>query len=484
MTNDSKTQPMVRRRQAEIAPTHPQARSVWSLALRGWRWLASSAPAGVVAILVLWPLPGAQLWADDLADLYRLALRRDPALQEAALTNKATQERLQQARAGLLPSLRFSAGFEHTNQDILNSDNLLFSEGASDFESYDFSLTLSQPLFRYAAIIQVRQARDVAARGMLEYYAAEQELILRVSELYLEALSARDALGFARAEKAALQLHFERARGEHARGLVPVTDLYDARARLAAAEGRDILAKNDLDNAVQALREVTGDWTGELAGIRGELPLRPPAPPEVDPWIAAGLTQNLGLQAQEMAVAVSAQEVGRLKAGNYPSLDLVARSNRQKTGGDIFGDGRETEVYNIRVELNLPLYEGGLMRSQVRSASYLHQRTQKEHERLARTVESQTRSAYGGVMSAIGRVQAQEQAVAALELALQGRQRGFRSGLFPSLDVLDGVRDLFLSRRDYARARYDYILNSLRLKQVVGTLGQDDISAINQWLSE
>ena len=134
--------------------------------------------------------------------------------------------------------------------------------------------------------------------------------------------------------------------------------------------------------------------------------------------------------------------------------------------------------------MNLPLYQGGLLRSQIKEATFLYQRTKTEEEKLVRSVERLTRSAYWGVISAIGRVKALQQSVAALELALEGRQKGFRSGVFPSLDVLDGVRNLFLSRRDYARARYDYILNSLRLKQMVGTLSEKDIEAVNQWLGE
>lgn len=445
------------------------------------RGFATTVAAAFVALLA-WP--AAQVWADDLADLYRLALQRDPTLEAAAMANQATQEGLRQAWAGLLPTVRFSSGVEHARQDVLTSDNFLIQEGTSSFENWDLNLALSQAVFRYDAIVRVQQARDASARGRLEYYTAEQELMLRVSQLYLEALSARDALGFARAEQAALQLQFERTQGQHAKGLAPVTDLYDARARLAAAEGRVILAQNDLDDALQALRAVTGDWEGELAGIRGDLPLRPPDPDDVDVWIEAGLAQNLSLQAAAMAVAVAEQEVARLQAGHYPTVDLVARGIRDHTGGDLFGDGRDTEIYNVRVELNLPLYQGGLLRSQVRSASYTRERIRKERERLEREVETQTRSAYGGVLSAIGRVRAQAQAVAALELALQGRQTGFRSGLFPSIDVLDGVRDLYMSRRDYARARYDYILNSLRLKQVVGTLSPDDLGAVNQWLSE
>jgi outer membrane protein len=209
-----------------------------------------------------------------------------------------------------------------------------------------------------------------------------------------------------------------------------------------------------------------------------------PDPAAVEEWTRAGLEQNLGLQIQALAVEAAAQEVERLKAGHLPTLDLVAQGNRERTGGDLLGDGRDTEIMNVRVEVNLPLYQGGLLNSKIKEATFLHQRTRKETEQLARSVERSTRSAYWGVISAIGRVEALQQSVATLELALDGRQKGFRSGRFSSLEVLDGVRDLFFSRRDYARARYDYILNSLRLKQMVGTLGEKDLDAVNQWLIE
>ena len=436
------------------------------------------------ALLALLLLPRSSAQADDLIDLYKLAQQRDPVIQEALLTDLATRETLKQAYSGLLPTLMFDAGLDLTQQNILNSDNPLFQEGTSDFASHNFTLTLSQPLFNYADILRVRQARDVVARAALEYYTAEQELLLRVAELYLAALSAQDDLGFARAEQAALQLHFELAQRQQAKGLVPITDVYDARARLAAAEGRQIIAKNAQDDALEALREVSGEWEGSLAGTREELPLVAPEPAAVEEWTQAGLEQNLSLQIQGLAVEVAGREVARRKAGHLPTLDLVAQRDRRRTGGDLFGDGRDTEITSVRVELKLPLYQGGLVRSQIVEATYLYQRSRVERERLARSIERLTRAAYWGVISAIGRVEALQQSVAALELALQGRQKGFRSGLFPSLDVLDGVRDLFFSRRDYAQARYDYILNSLRLKQSVGTLSEKDLAAVNQWLVE
>ena len=136
----------------------------------------------------------------------------------------------------------------------------------------------------------------------------------------------------------------------------------------------------------------------------------------------------------------------------------------------------------MRFELNLPLYQGGLLRSRIREATLLHQRALQEQQGLAGEVERLTRAAYWGVIGAIGQVEALRQSVLSLELAMAARQDGFEAGLLPSQEVVDGVRDLYVVRRDYARARYGYILNSLRLKQIVGTLDESDLIAINRWL--
>ncbi|MBT4100616.1 MAG: TolC family protein, partial [Gemmatimonadetes bacterium] len=330
--------------------------------------------------------------AEDLLDIYELARQHDPLIQAAQFANLATRESLRQAYSGLLPTLSAGAEYDLTRQEILDSDNPLFQEGTSDFGGYDLSLTLNQPLFRYAAIVSVRQAKDVVARSGLEYFVAEQELVLRVAELYLQALSAQDDLGFARAEQAALQLHYERAQGQQARGLIPVTDLYDAQARLAAAQEREFSAKDAQDDAFEGLREVSDNRVANPAGIKEELPLGPPDPATVEQWIEAGLKQNLALQVQALTVGVASREVDRRQAGHLPTLDLVARGNRQRTGGDLFGKGRDTEILNVGVELRLPLYQGGLVNSQVKEATYLYQRARKEHERLVRSVERTTRS--------------------------------------------------------------------------------------------
>ena len=422
--------------------------------------------------------------ADDLLDLYLLALQRDPALQAVRYAHRSSHETVTQAYARLLPAVSFSAGYDLTRQHILGSDTPMYQEGKSRFGGYNLTLTLTQPLFRYAAMAQVRQAHAVVEQAEYELVRAEQELVRRVAELYLAALAAEEEVRFSQAEHAALQLHYELARVQQRRGLAAMTDLFDARARLDAAEARQIVVKHARDDALQGLSEVCGVRVERVAEIRQEFPLIRPDPADEEEWVEAALVQNLALQVQRRAVELAAREVMRLRAGHLPTLDLVLRGNRQRSGGTLFGEGYETEVLNARVELNVPLFQGGYVRSQVQEASLLHQRSLAEKERVRRAVERATRAAYWGVVGAIGRVEALRQSVASAQVALDARQKGFDSGMAASPDVLDGIRDVFMARRDFAQARYDYIVNSLRLKETVGTLSGADIAAVNQWLEE
>lgn len=442
---------------------------------RPWLW-----------VLLFWAQlgRGAPVEGADLLELYGLAQRRDPAVQAARAAQLSIRESLPQAYAGLLPSVTLGAGYDLTRQEIINSKNPMYEEGVSEFDGYNLTLTLTQPLFRYASMVQIRQARAAVQRAEFEFAVAEQELVRRVAELYVVALAAQDEVRFSRAERDALELHHQLARVQQEKGLVPITDLYDAEARLSLAEAREIAAKNALDDALEGLREVSGEWVTDLARLEQEFPLIPPDPEDEQEWVSAALAQNLTLQARNQAVAVAAREVERRRAGQLPTVDLVARGNRQDTGGTLYGKGYDSETMSLRVELNIPVYQGGYRRSQVKEARMLYEQSASEQEKQVRAVERQTRSAYWGVVSEIGRVAALQKSVAAAELAVEARQKGFRSGLLPSLDVLDGIRDLYMVRRDYAQARYQYILNSLRLKETVGALNRSDIAAVNEWLEE
>lgn len=419
--------------------------------------------------------------AASLVDVYRDAQKNDPTFNAAYFQTLAIKEGRKQALSLLLPSLSASAEYMQTEQDIVSSDNIVYGSGSTDFDTTTYGLVLTQPIFHWDSIVGLKQSKAASQKAEIEYVLAQQELVLRVADLYLRALGAQDQLNFAQAEQLAVEKHFELASGRHEMGLIPITDLHDAKARQATTRAETIAAQNNLDDALQALEEMTSVSIDDLNSLRGEIPLQSPEPDDLESWVSAAIEQNPAISLREQALEVANQEVRRQSAGHYPTLDLIGRLNNEETDGSLFGGGSEVETTEFLLQLNVPLYQGGAVSSKVREArhqvSMAKQGVIKEHRGAAR----QVRAAYLGVNSALSRIDALQQSVVSNQLALDAKQEGFMSGLYTSLTVLDAERDLSLVSIDYARARYDYIFNSLKLKMAVGTLNGDDLFEIDQW---
>ena len=420
--------------------------------------------------------------AVDLAQVYELAKQNDPEFEGYRFQRMAAAEALPQARAGLLPVVAFDAERVETSQDIVSADNTVFASGKTDFPTTSYTLTLTQPLFNYANYTQFQQSKSQLGQADAEFETARQDLIVRVAERYFAVLAAEDSVRFTRAEKQAVERQLLTAEKRLKAELGRVTDLHDAKARYASVEAAEIEALNLLDDSQQALSELTGELMTDLAPLDQSVVLSPPEPREPAVWIEAALTQNPAIIYQKEALEVSRHEVTRQKAGHYPKLDLVYRLNNRDTKGTLFGGGSEVETQDIMVRLNLPLYQGGYVSSRSKEAAYLHQKSRQDLQRSQRAVKRAARAAYFGVINAISKVKALGEAVASQALALDAKEKGFRSGLYTNLAVLDAERDLYGARRDYAQARYDYILNRLKLEQAVGTLSDEDVAQVNSWL--
>jgi len=416
-----------------------------------------------------------------LLDVYQLAVKNDPTFQSANYQKMASQEIRKQAIAKLLPTLVGSAEYTNTSQDIKSSDNTVFGVGNTDYDTTSYSLTLTQPIFHWDLIAGYQQSKAEVLRAEAEYRIATHDLIIRVADLYLQALAANDQLTFARAEETAVSKHFELANSRLEMGLVPITDLYDAKARKASVQAQTFEAENLLSDSLQALQEVAGESIGSLNPPRANISLSKPDPPEMDPWIAGALRQNPAIDLQKQALEVARKEVSRQQGGHYPTIDLVGRYNNKDTEGSLFGGGSDVDSTDILLQLNVPLYQGGYVNSRVREAKYHLSAASQELVKQRRAIERQTRSAFLGVNSALKRVDALKQSVGSSQLALEAKQEGFLSGLYTSLAVLDAERDLYLAKQDYAQARYDYLLNSLRLKQASGSLSAADLQHLDQW---
>ncbi len=420
--------------------------------------------------------------ATGLLETYRLAVQNDPVFQSYQFRTYVAQEGKRQALAAMLPTVMATGSYMHKSQDIVSSDNEVYASGNSEYGTTVYGVTLTQPLFNWASYVGWTQAEVVRVRSEMEFVLAGQELITRVSDLYFQALAAKDRLDYALVEQAAVEKHYELAQGRSDMGLIPITDLYDAKARLAATEAQTIESRNSLDDALQALSEVTGAPVDDLIPLAPNIELKRPEPPTLDSWLAGALEGNPAIELSKKSVEVAELEVKRQNAAHYPTLDLVSSFDNEDTEDSLFGGSSEVETYKIGVQFNLPLYQGGEVASKARSARHEVGIARQDLVKQSRSVERKTRSAFLGVDSSLKRVDALAQSLDANRLALEAKQEGYLSGLFTSLGVLDAERDLALVSIDHAQARYDYILNSLRLKQAVGTLTEQDLLDLENWL--
>lgn len=439
--------------------------------------------------------------AEDLIEVYNLARDNDPTFQSERYRHEASPETLKQAYSELLPAVNVDASYQGTRQEIFHTSVAVFGESIARFPSKGYNLTLTQPLFRYSSIMRVLQAKEEVKRADFEFEAAKQDLILRVAEAYIGALAAHDNLEFTRAEEEAVKRHFELAEGRYNSGLAPITDYHDAKARLAYVTALRVRAENRLDDALEALAEVTGQKIENPARLKsapisaksettkgveykppqGGMPLVPPDPDDVNNWIDAALKQNLEVEALRQAVLVARREVDRQRAGHWPTLTIVGRLNRDDEGGSLFGGESDVETREAILQLNVPIFQGFFVTSKTREAKKLHAAVKQDLEKEIRVVKREARASFLWVKSSIENTEAFRQSVVSNKIALEAKKEGFKSGLFPSLAVLDAERDLHQAKLEYAKAQYEYISNSLRLKKAVGTLNEEDLAGINQW---
>lgn len=447
---------------------------------------------------------------NDLMQVYRLAQKDDPSFQSERYRHEASPEIYKQALSEYLPSVTADGYYQRTHQEIKSTDIAVFGEGTVDYPSENYSLTLTQPVLRYSSIQRILQAKEEVKAADFKFEAAEQDMILRVADAYIGALKAYDNLEFTRTKEESLKLYFELAKERYDSGLAPITDYHDARARLASVMADRVKVENVLDDALEALAEVSGqeihniarlkyvpparnsddspvpgderDIGGEHETDQGVMPMVSPDPDDIDAWIEAAFKQNLEVQVQRQAVLIARQEIERQKGGHWPTLDLIGRIGRDYEGGSLFGGASKVDRREAMLQFNLPIYQGSSVLSKVREARKLYSATGQDLEKEIRFVKRETKAAFLGIKSAIKNTEALKRSVLSNQIALEAKREGFKAGLIPSVPVLDAERDLHRAKLEYVEAQYEYIRNSLRLKKAVGTLNEEDLAGINQWL--
>ncbi|SCZ31602.1 outer membrane protein [Pseudomonas sp. NFACC48-1] len=421
----------------------------------------------------------------DLIGVYQSAFQSDAQLSAARHAYLAQREAVPQARSGLLPNLTAGATTEATR---LERDEPSLSRARS---GTTFRANLSQPLFRIDRWFQLKAAQSSVAQADLELSAKVQGLALIAAEAYFETLRQLDALAAVQAEEAALLYQRDQAQGRLEDGASSITDVYDAQAAYDNVQASRQLVQRKVDDAFEALNRLTNQSYSSIAGMGHQLPVEPPIPNEAQSWVDTAVRQNLQLQANEQAERAAEQTLKQYKAGHLPTIDAVA--SYRKGDNDSFGysnptdfgrDGYRENVAqsSIGIELNIPIYSGGMTSSKIKESVERLLQSQDETEDRRREVVLNTRNSFRGVNTDIAQIHARRQGITSARKSVEANQVGVDIGSRNIADVLNAQKQLYTVVRDYNNARYDYIVDNLKLKQAAGTLSVDDLEVLSLYL--
>lgn len=421
---------------------------------------------------------------DDLLFFYTHAKGFDADLKRAEYEHDASREILKQAYAKLLPELSAVAQHVNTRDRIVSSDNTLFAKGTTHYPADSYSVALVQPVFNYASLSGVSKAKAELRMSDAVYDADRKRLLMDVADSYFQVLAAMNDHHSFLAEAAAVREHFDLVQGRYDMGLAPITDFLDAKARMLSVNADVIVSANKLDDAKQRLYKISGQMPETVADLKLDMVLGHPDPASPEAWTEMALAQNRDILAMKHRVAVAEKEVARIKGDHYPVVTIEGRHSWNDTEGTAFGGGSEVRKEELLVNVSVPIFKGGETHSRVRQASSLLRAAREQLREKELAVKREVRVAYLGVVSAMGRSEALEQSVAAQKKALEAKREGFQSGLNTSLMVMDAERDYYYAKRDYAAARYDYLMQTLKLEHGAGRLGDDHLVYVNQFLEQ
>ena len=418
--------------------------------------------------------------AEDLIQVYRDAQRYDAVYNGARYALEAGRERIPQARALLLPTLNATGNISSARNDVDSHDPTISPSFTRSVNSSGYTLTATQPIFRAQNFVAREQADFQVRQAEATFGQAAQDLALRVVQAYFDVQAAQDTLALVGAQKAAISEQLAQAKRNFEVGTATITDTHEAQARYDLTVAQEIAAQNDLDSKRRALQLITGKEYAFLRPLRPDVKAEPPQPADMQSWVDLAEKHAYPVLAQEAATEVASLEAKRQNAGHYPTLDLVGSyANTRDTGSLLTQVGRDVTTSQIGVQIALPLYQGGAISSREREAAANYLKGREDLQNARRSAALTTRQTYLAVVNGIAQVGALEQALVSSQSALDSNRLGYEVGVRINIDVLNAQQQLFSTRRDLALARYNLLVNQLKLRAAVGGLREEDLDRIN-----
>jgi outer membrane protein len=419
--------------------------------------------------------------AQSLVDLYQSARGFDASYQSAKSQYDATLAKSDQAKAAILPTAGLAMGVSRLSQEIV--------PGTGDRATYNnetAAVNASQPLYRPGNWASYRQGIKQVDLAQAQLASADQDLIVRVSQAYFDVLAAQDSLTFVQAQKAAVAEQLASAKRNFEVGTSTITDTREAQARYDLVIAQEIAADNDLRVKKIALDQLVGKSDAQPK-ILAQPPVLPELlPNDVNVWVQQSEAGHPGITQTQIALDVAQLETQKAEAGHKPTLDLtasygVSRYPEGNPSSSIPGNYR-VNAGSIGLAFNLPLFAGFSTQNRIRETLALEEKARNDLEGSKRTVAQGTRTAFFGVMSGQGQVKALEAAEASSQSALDANKLGYQVGVRINIDVLNSQSQLFQTKRDLAKARYDVLMGGLKLRQANGTLKAEDLQSVNSLL--
>lgn len=423
-----------------------------------------------------------QVEYQSLMDVYREALAHDPSLASALSTSKASQEIIEQGKALYRPRVNLNASTTASRTDFeIVGRAAPFRGGVNNFEGYNYGVEARQPIFRKQNWEQMNQSVVQVSQADKQYHLIQQSLILRTTQAYFDVLIAQDRIDLIVAQKAAILSQLDQAKATFEVGTSTVTDVNEAQARYDLVLAQEIAAINEYEIAKRAVEAITGKIPGKLASAKSDIQVTELSQKMQD-WQQVAIENNLNIQIQQDALKIAEHDVSIAQAGHLPTLDLVAAYTKNYSNGGQNGFGNDSKNANIGLQLDVPIYQGGAISSRARQAVLNKQRALDDIEVARRSTDLETQRAYLNLSTTIAQVKALEQALVSSQSQLDSTKLGYEVGVRTNVDVLNAQQQFYSAKRDLLQARYNYLVNIIRLKTASGLVSEADLQDLNQQL--
>jgi len=425
----------------------------------------------------------------DLLMLYQQALSYDASISSARFQNEATHELISQGRSLFLPNINMKAGYDEKNNKrkiYTNIDNALLSGKEADYNSYDYGITITQPLFDYSAFAKYKQILTQTSLSDKQLIYSQQDLMYRISLFYFESLMAKDQVDLLQAQRAAIQEQMLQAKAKYDAGLISIIDINEAKTKAAVVEAQQISAIHKYKIKKRQIQSLTGELPGKLKVLNPTISFEQIDTP-IESWVSIATENSLELGIKEDEIIIAGREIDIKQAGHYPTVNAIAsRSRNWDKGGYPYGTtankGARSFSDVLGVQINIPIFSGGLTSSMVREAKLLKNKVEQDAEYLRRQVELRVRENYLNLKATFEQIESYKQALESSKLQLESTKIGFDEGLRNSVDILVAQQVFFNARKDILESRYNYLMNLINLKLSVGILTMQDLDEINQYL--